>query len=160
MNNTVKTTLLAFLLGFSAFASAGHHSGATHEGTQVKHVGFSQMGDPATVLEVKTEASAALRPGDVRVKVLASPINPSDLLQIAGNYGVDPVLPARPGSEGIGRVTEVSADVQALKVGQLVLLASGSARSGAKGRATGSSCKWECVGGRTSRSGSRLSAAS
>ena len=64
MNNTVKTTLLAFLLGFSAFASAGHHSGATHEGTQVKHVGFSQMGDPATVLEVKTEASAALRPGD------------------------------------------------------------------------------------------------
>ena len=72
MNNTVKTTLLAFLLGFSAFASAGHHSGATHEGTQVKHIGFSQMGDPATVLEVKTEASAALRPGDVRVKVLAS----------------------------------------------------------------------------------------
>ena len=126
MNNTAKTTLLTFLLGFSAFASAGHHSGTTHEGTQVKHVGFSQMGDPATVLEVKKEASRALRPGDVRVKVLASPINPSDLLQIAGNYGVDPVLPARPGSEGIGRVTEVSADVQALKVGQLVLLASGN----------------------------------
>mgnify|MGYP000206130849 CR=1 FL=1 len=96
------------------------------EGNQVKHVGFSQMGDPATVLEVKTEASRALRPGEVRVKVLASPINPSDLLQIAGNYGVDPVLPARPGSEGIGRVTEVSADVQALTVGQLVLLASGN----------------------------------
>ena len=60
------------------------------------------------------------------MKVLATPINPSDLLQIAGNYGVDPVLPARPGSEGVGRVTEVFPDVQALKVGQLVLLASGS----------------------------------
>ena len=126
MKNIAKTTLLAFFLGTAALAAAGHHSGAAHEGNQVKHVGFSQMGDPATVLEVKTEASRALRAGDVRVKVLASPINPSDLLQIAGNYGVDPVLPARPGSEGIGRVTEVSADVQALKVGQLVLLASGS----------------------------------
>ena len=60
------------------------------------------------------------------MKVLATPINPSDLLQIAGNYGIDPVLPARPGSEGVGRVTEVFPDVQALKVGQLVLLASGS----------------------------------
>ena len=126
MKNIAKTTLLAFLLGTGALATAGHHSDAEHYGNQVKHVGYSELGDPATVLEVKTEASRALGQGEVRVTVLAAPINPSDLLQIAGDYGVDPVLPARPGSEGVGRVIEVSPDVQALKVGQLVLLASGS----------------------------------
>ena len=126
MKNIAKTTLLAFLLGTGALATADHHSDAEHDGNQVKHVGYSELGDPATVLEVKTEASRALGQGEVRVTVLAAPINPSDLLQIAGNYGVDPVLPARPGSEGVGRVIEVSPDVQALKVGQLVLLASGS----------------------------------
>ena len=126
MKNIAKTTLLAFLLSTGAFATADHHSGAEHYGDQVKHVGYSELGDPATVLEVKTEASRALGQGEVRVTVLAAPINPSDLLQIAGDYGVDPVLPARPGSEGVGRVIEVSPDVQVLKVGQLVLLASGS----------------------------------
>ena len=126
MKNIAKTTLLAFLLGTGSLATAEHHSNAEHDGNQVKHVGYSELGDPATVLEVKTEASRALGQGEVRVTVLAAPINPSDLLQIAGDYGVDPVLPARPGSEGVGRVTEVSPDVQALKVGQLVLLASGS----------------------------------
>ena len=126
MKNIANTTLLAFLLGTGALATADHHSDAEHDGNQVKHVGYSELGEPATVLEVKTEASRALGQGEVRVTVLASPINPSDLLQIAGNYGVDPVLPARPGSEGVGRVIEVSPDVQALKVGQLVLLASGS----------------------------------
>ena len=126
MKNIAQTTLLAFLLGTGSLATAEHHSNAEHDGNQVKHVGYGELGDPATVLEVKTEASRALGQGEVRVTVLAAPIHPSDLLQIAGDYGVDPVLPARPGSEGVGRVTEVSPDVQALKVGQLVLLASGS----------------------------------
>ena len=126
MKNIAKTTLLALFLSTGAFVAAGHHSGAEHGGDEVKHVGYSELGEPASVLEVISETSRALGQGEVRVTVLAAPINPSDLLQISGNYGVDAVLPARPGSEGVGRVVEVSPDVQALKVGQLVLLASGS----------------------------------
>ena len=126
MKNIAKTTLLALFLSTGAFVAAGHHSGAEHGGDEVKHVGYSELGEPASVLEVISETSRALAQGEVRVTVLAAPINPSDLLQISGNYGVDAVLPARPGSEGVGRVVEVSPDVQALTVGQLVLLASGS----------------------------------
>lgn len=126
MRNFSIITMLALVLGSSSFALAGDQSNSEHQGTQIKHVGYSQLGNPADVLEVKTETSRALKSGEVRVKVLAAPINPSDVLQIAGKYGVDPVLPARPGSEGVGRVAEISAEVTSLKVGQLVLLASGS----------------------------------
>ena len=85
-----------------------------------------RSGNPADVLEVKKEMSQKLKSGEVRVKVLATPINPSDLLQIAGLYGVKAELPARPGSEGVGRISEISAGVKTLKEGQLVLLASGN----------------------------------
>ena len=119
----IKT--FAFILVFSPFLTAGHHSSHEHN-SKTKYVSYSQIGNPADVLEVKTEAFRALNKGEVRVQVLAAPINPSDVLQIAGNYGVDAILPARPGSEGDGRVKEISSGVKSLKVGQLVLLASGS----------------------------------
>ena len=125
MKNFSNIKILALILAYSSFAMADHHASSEHD-SQTKYVTHSQLGNPVDVLEVKTEAYRALNSGEVRVKVLAAPINPSDLLQISGNYGVDPVLPARPGSEGVGRVTEVSPEAKNLKVGQLVLLASGS----------------------------------
>ena len=45
-------------------------------------------------------------PGEVLVKVAASPINPSDLMFIRGLYGVKKPLPAIPGFEGSGTVVE------------------------------------------------------
>ena len=125
MKNFSNIKVLALILAYSSFAMADHHASSKHD-SQVKYISYSQLGNPADVLEVKTEASSALNSGEVRVKVLAAPINPSDLLQISGNYGVAAVLPARPGSEGVGRVTEVSPQVKNLIVGQLVLLAIGS----------------------------------
>ncbi|MDB9885683.1 zinc-dependent alcohol dehydrogenase family protein [Gammaproteobacteria bacterium] len=125
MKNFSNIKILALILAYSSFAIADHHASSEHD-SQIKYVSYSQLGNPADVLEVKKEASRALSSGEVRVKVLAAPINPSDLLQISGNYGVDAVLPARPGSEGVGRVTEISPETKNLKVGQLVLLASGS----------------------------------
>ncbi|MDB9763531.1 zinc-dependent alcohol dehydrogenase family protein [Gammaproteobacteria bacterium] len=125
MKNFSITKISALILIYSSFATADHHMSHKHD-HQIKYISYSQIGNPADVLEVKTESPRVLRDGEVRVKVLAAPINPSDILQIAGQYGVDAVLPARPGSEGVGRVAEVSSGVKSLKVGQLVLLASGN----------------------------------
>jgi trans-2-enoyl-CoA reductase len=89
------------------------------------YIEFSRMGDPAEVLEVKVDTPRSLKSGEARVKVLAAPIHPSNLLQISGNYGTDPALPSTPGSEGIGQVVEASAEAGHLAVGQLVLLTGG-----------------------------------
>jgi NADPH:quinone reductase-like Zn-dependent oxidoreductase len=91
----------------------------------LKYTGFNQIGNPADVLYVKEQEPQALTSGEVRVRVLAAPINPSDLLQIAGKYGEDAVLPAKGGSEGVGRVIEVTPEASYLKVGQLVLILGG-----------------------------------
>jgi len=93
--------------------------------SKLKYIEFSEIGNPADVLDVKEEQSRPLESSEVRVSVLAVPINPSDLLQISGNYGVEPILPSTPGKEGIGRVLETSSEVKHLNVGQLVLLAGG-----------------------------------
>ena len=125
MKKISNIKMLALFLAYSFFTVADLDASSKHS-SQTKYISYSQIGNPADVLEVKTEATHALSSGEVRVKVLAAPINPSDLYQISGNYGIDPVLPARPGSEGVGRVTEVSPEVKNLSVDQLVLLASGS----------------------------------
>jgi NADPH:quinone reductase-like Zn-dependent oxidoreductase len=61
-----------------------------------------RWGDPTEVLEVRDLPEPQPGPGEVRVRMLASPINPSDLLTVQGLYGRQPPLPATPGFEGIG----------------------------------------------------------
>ena len=58
----------------------------------------------------------------VRVRFLASPINPSDLNQIEGTYPIKPIkLPAVGGNEGIARVEAVGQNVSMLQEGDLVI---------------------------------------
>jgi NADPH:quinone reductase-like Zn-dependent oxidoreductase len=68
----------------------------------------------------------ALTAGQALIKVLAAPINPSDVLQLTGAYGILPPLPAIGGNEGVGRIVELAPDVTVLKAGQTVLLPAGS----------------------------------
>ena len=89
----------------------------------MKKIIHSKIGNPAEVLRIKEIEAQPLNEGEARVAVLATPIHPSNLLQISGHYGVDAKLPATPGSEGVGRVVEVASDVEDLKVGQIVMLA-------------------------------------
>jgi NADPH:quinone reductase-like Zn-dependent oxidoreductase len=64
-------------------------------------------------------------PNQALVAMLASPINPSNLLTLTGEYAVLPPLPAVGGSEGVGRIIAPGEGVNGLSVGQLVLLPRG-----------------------------------
>ena len=85
----------------------------------MRKVVYEEFGNPAEVLKVVEVPSEPLAQGQVRVEVLRAPINPSDLIQVSGNYGVKPPLPAVAGNEGLGRIVEGEGK------GQLVLLPAG-----------------------------------
>jgi NADPH2:quinone reductase len=62
----------------------------------------------------------------VRVHILASPVNPSDLLYVRGHYaGVQAHFPAPAGFEGVGIVDAIGPEVQSLVTGQRVSVVNG-----------------------------------
>jgi len=63
-----------------------------------------------------------LTQGQALIKVLAAPINPSDVLTLTGVYGMLPPLPAIGGNEGVGVVAELGPGTTSPAVGQMVLL--------------------------------------
>jgi mitochondrial enoyl-[acyl-carrier protein] reductase / trans-2-enoyl-CoA reductase len=67
---------------------------------------FYQCGKPGEVLRLEELELRDLLDGEVRLRILAAPVNPADLNFIEGTYGVKPELPAVPGIEGCGEVTE------------------------------------------------------
>lgn len=70
----------------------------------MKQVVFDHCGDPGEVLTLRDAPTPQPGRGQVRVRMIASPINPSDLLFVRGLYGAKPSLPATPGFEGVGIV--------------------------------------------------------
>src|SRR4051794_20632989 len=74
-----------------------------------------RWGDPEEVLHLGDVPEPTPGRGEVRVRMLASPINPSDLLMVRGQYGRQPPLPATPGFEGVG-VVEAGSGLLARRV--------------------------------------------
>jgi NADPH2:quinone reductase len=72
----------------------------------MKAIVCDRWGDPEEVLHVRDVPPPVCGPGQVRVRMLASPINPSDLFMVRGVYGKQPPLPCTPGFEGVGIVVE------------------------------------------------------
>jgi NADPH:quinone reductase-like Zn-dependent oxidoreductase len=72
----------------------------------MKAIVCEQWGDPQQVLQVRDVPPPACGSGQVRVRMLASPINPSELFMVRGLYGYQPPLPCIPGFEGVGVVEE------------------------------------------------------
>ena len=90
----------------------------------MKTVIFKKPGIPKEALEIIENAKLpTLKEGQVKVKVIAANINPSDIMFIQGLYGLRPQLPSPAGFEGVGIVEEVSEGVQ-IKKGTKVSFAS------------------------------------
>jgi NADPH:quinone reductase-like Zn-dependent oxidoreductase len=71
----------------------------------VKAIEFGAYGEPRRVLEIVERSVPKPGRGEARVRIFASPINPSDLLYVRGHYsGVEPHFPAPVGCEGVGVV--------------------------------------------------------
>uniref|UniRef100_F7EMA5 Enoyl-[acyl-carrier-protein] reductase, mitochondrial n=1 Tax=Monodelphis domestica TaxID=13616 RepID=F7EMA5_MONDO len=82
---------------------------------------FAQHGEPVKVVELKTLEVRPLDTSDVRIKMLAAPVNPADINVIQGTYALLPKLPAVGGNEGVGQVLEVGSEVTRVKPGDLVI---------------------------------------
>ncbi|HEY8576378.1 MAG TPA: zinc-binding dehydrogenase [Devosia sp.] len=87
----------------------------------MRSVSYSQFGDANQVLEVIDRDRPEPGAGQVRVRLVLSPIHNHDLMTIKGVYGVKPTLPAVPGTEALGIVDALGAGVSNLAVGQRVM---------------------------------------
>ena len=82
---------------------------------------FRETGEPQSVLQLAEIPTPPVASGEALVRVLLSPINPSDLHMVRGRYGYQPALPASPGAEGVGIVEAVGPGVHGPMVGTRVV---------------------------------------
>jgi NADPH:quinone reductase-like Zn-dependent oxidoreductase len=73
------------------------------------------------VLAVEERPLPEPGPGEVRVRMLLSPIHNHDLWTVRGTYGFKPELPAAAGTEALGVVDALGDGVDQLTVGQRVV---------------------------------------
>ena len=93
----------------------------------MKAVQFEEYGNPADVLScVELPEPGAPTGAEIIVRMEAAPINPADLLMIAGEYAEQPNLPHVAGLEGAGRIEAVGAGVSGFSEGALVVPIPGS----------------------------------
>ncbi|CAL8287774.1 unnamed protein product [Merluccius merluccius] len=82
---------------------------------------FRQHGAPSQVVELESFQLPSVGAEDVRVQMLAAPINPADINMVQGTYAILPDLPAVGGNEGVAQVVEVGPQVTSLKPGDWVI---------------------------------------
>src|SRR5689334_4918057 len=85
----------------------------------MKAIYFKETGNMQDVLQLGKFEIPQPKANEVRVKVLGSPINPSDIYFVSGTYRIKPVFPQKAGLEGAGVIEAVGKDVN-LPVGSLV----------------------------------------
>ncbi len=88
--------------------------------TSQKAIRYHEFGNPLEVLDLERVNLPEPREGEVRVRLLAATINPSDYGMINGSYGHLRDLPAVAGREGVGEVDAVGAGVEDIHIGTRV----------------------------------------
>ncbi|KAL3325251.1 hypothetical protein AABB24_039048 [Solanum stoloniferum] len=86
-----------------------------------KAVVYDQHGSPDVVTRVTELPPVEINDNDVCVRMLAAPINPSDINRIEGVYPVRPPMPAVGGYEGVGEVHAIGSAVKGLSPGDWVI---------------------------------------
>lgn len=88
---------------------------------KAKVIRYYRFGEPSEVLCIEEKEVVPPGPGELAVKMLARPINPSDVIPVRGAYPHRTLLPAVPGFEGVGVVQAVGPGVSNQMVGRRVL---------------------------------------
>jgi NADPH:quinone reductase-like Zn-dependent oxidoreductase len=86
-----------------------------------KCIKFYEFGSPKDVLKVEYKGIEPPKDNEILVRMLARPINPSDLIPIRGAYSHRISLPNIPGYEGVGIVEDVGSLVSHNLIGKRVL---------------------------------------
>ncbi|KAM9723194.1 enoyl-[acyl-carrier-protein] reductase, mitochondrial [Menidia menidia] len=82
---------------------------------------YRSHGDPCRVVQLENIDLPPVGAKAIQVKMLATPINPSDINMIQGTYAILPELPAVGGNEGVAQVIEVGSHVKSLKPGDWII---------------------------------------
>ena len=80
-----------------------------------------EVGEPADVLRLETRPIPTPNKGQVRIRIQAAPIHPSDLHMLRGRFGIVPPLPTVMGSESVGIVDALGEGVDNPSIGQRVV---------------------------------------
>lgn len=89
-----------------------------------------RWGEPAEVLQVRDVPEPTPGPGQVLVRMIAAPINPSDLFMVRGVYGKQPTLPCIPGLEGVGVIEKGRSPLSWIFGGKRVAVLNGASANG------------------------------
>lgn len=81
------------------------------------------FGEPVDVLEAADMPQPEPKAGEVRIKMILSPMHNHDVWTVRGSYGYKPTLPAIGGSEAVGVIDALGEGVQGVSVGQRVAVA-------------------------------------
>ena len=88
----------------------------------MKAVVFSKYGQPSEVVSVVNRPIPQPSRGQALVRILASPVNPADLLYVRGEYaGLEPEFPASLGWEGVGVIEKLGPGAADLNISQKVM---------------------------------------
>jgi NADPH2:quinone reductase len=101
----------------------------------MKAVWYERTGPAPEVLTVGEMPTPLAGPGEVRVRLMASGVNPADVGRRGGSYRAMEYPRVIPNSDGAGVVDQVGDDVTQLRVGQRVWLFNGQRNGRAFGTA-------------------------